>query len=63
MAGEADASANIQSALAALELAKVRVEQSAITSPYDGLVVELDLREGEWAAPGSLPRGGDVIRK
>lgn len=53
MAGQADASANVQSAQAALELAKVRVEQTAITSPYDGLVVELDLRAGEWAAPGS----------
>jgi HlyD family secretion protein len=52
LAAAADARASVVASEAAHQLAQVRLSQTRIVSPYDGVVVEIDLREGEWAAPG-----------
>lgn len=47
------ARAAVQSSQAALELARIQLAQTEIRSPFDGLVAEQSLQEGEWAAPGT----------
>lgn len=52
-AGVEDARAGLAASDAALRLARARLEQTRITSPFDGVVVSRNLEEGEWAAPGT----------
>jgi len=48
-----DARAGVHTAEAALQLARVQLEQTHILAPFDGMVVSRNLEEGEWAAPGA----------
>ena len=48
-----DARAGVHTADAALQLAKVQLDQTHILAPFDGVVVSRNLEEGEWAAPGA----------
>ncbi len=52
-AAVADARAAIGTAEAALGVAKVQLAEEQILAPFDGLVVNRNLQEGEWAAPGT----------
>jgi multidrug resistance efflux pump len=45
--------ASLAASEAALRLADAQLAQTRITSPFDGIVVSLNLHEGEWAAPGT----------
>jgi multidrug resistance efflux pump len=47
------AQAAVNASEVALRLAQVQLEQAQVTSPFDGLVVQRNLFEGEWAAPGT----------
>lgn len=38
---------------AAVQLAEVQLSQARVLCPFDGVVVERNLEEGEWAAPGT----------
>ncbi len=49
----ASAQAAVRVGEAALEVAKVQLAQAELLSPFDGLVVDRNLEEGEWAAPGT----------
>ena len=53
MAAVSSARAAIRVGEAALEVAKVQLAQAEILAPFDGLVVDRALEEGEWAAPGT----------
>jgi multidrug resistance efflux pump len=48
----ADAQSGVEAAEAALDLARTRLEQTRIRSPFDGMVVSRNLEEGQWAATG-----------
>lgn len=52
-AAVADAEAAVESARAALDLAQIELEKTTIVSPFDGIVVDTTLREGEWAVAGT----------
>lgn len=49
----ANARAGVASARAALSLAQVQLSQTEVRAPFDGLVVNRDVHEGEWVAPGT----------
>lgn len=46
------AEAQVHSMEAALEAVQVQFSRSKVVSPFDGVVVNVILHEGEWAAPG-----------
>lgn len=52
-AGVSNARAAARTAEAAVRLAEVQLAQSRVLCPFDGLVVNRDLEEGEWAVPGT----------
>jgi HlyD family secretion protein len=52
-AGVGTARAALLRSEAALNLASVQLDELSIASPFDGVVAELNLQPGEWAAPGS----------
>jgi multidrug resistance efflux pump len=43
----------VRSSQAQLDLARVQLAQSQVLAPFAGVVVERDVEEGEWAAPGT----------
>jgi multidrug resistance efflux pump len=51
--GVASARAALETARASLELARVQRDEATIRAPFDGIVAECNVREGEWAAPGT----------
>jgi len=53
LAAAASARARVGVAEAAVHLAEVQLAQAEVLCPFDGLVVNRDLEEGEWAAPGT----------
>jgi HlyD family secretion protein len=48
-----NARAAVHVAEAAVALGEVQLAQSRVLSPFDGVVVNRNLEEGEWAAPGT----------
>jgi multidrug resistance efflux pump len=52
-AGVANARAALESSEAALKQAEALRAEMQILSPFDGLIVDVNLREGEWAAGGT----------
>jgi HlyD family secretion protein len=53
MAAISNARAAVGTAEAAVRVAQVQLAQAQVLCPFDGLVVNRDLEEGEWAAPGT----------
>ncbi len=53
VAAVADSRAAMRSSEAAVALAEVQLAEAQLLSPYDGLVVNRNLEEGEWVAPGT----------
>ncbi len=53
MAAVANARAAAGTAEAAVRLAEVQVAQAQVLCPFDALVVNRNVEEGEWAAPGT----------
>ena len=53
LAAAASARARVGVAEAAVHLAEVQLAQAEVLCPFDGLVVNRDVEEGEWAAPGT----------
>lgn len=53
MAAVSNARAAVSVAQASVSVAEVQVAQARVLSPFDGVVVNRDLEEGEWAAPGT----------
>jgi len=53
LAAAASARARVDVAQAAVRLAEVQLAQDQVLCPFDGLVVNRNLEEGEWAAPGT----------
>jgi HlyD family secretion protein len=53
LAAAASARARLDVAEAAVRLAEVQLAQDQVLCPFDGLVVNRNLEEGEWAAPGT----------
>lgn len=53
LAAAASARARVGVAEAAVRLAEVQLAQDEVLCPFDGLVVNRNLEEGEWAAPGT----------
>lgn len=47
------ARAAVEVAEAAVAVAEVQVSQARVLAPFDGIVVDRNLEEGEWAAPGT----------
>ena len=52
-AAASHARATVDVSEAALQLANVQLEQAQLLCPFDGLVVDRNVEEGEWAAPGT----------
>lgn len=52
-AAVSNARAAVGTSEAAVRLAQVQLAQAQVLCPFDGLVVNRDLEEGEWAAPGT----------
>ena len=52
-AAVSNARAAVGVAEAAVQLAEVQLAQARVLAPFDGVVVERNLEEGEWAAPGT----------
>jgi multidrug resistance efflux pump len=52
MAAVSNARAAVGVSQAAVQVAEVQLAQARVLCPFDGVVVERDLEEGEWAAPG-----------
>ncbi len=52
-AAVADAKAAVRTSQAALDLARVQLAEAQVLAPFDGLVVDRNLEEGEWVAPGT----------
>jgi HlyD family secretion protein len=53
LAAATSARARVGVAQAAVHLAEVQLEQDQVLCPFEGVVVNRDLEEGEWAAPGT----------
>jgi HlyD family secretion protein len=53
LAAAASARARVGVAEAAVHLAEVQLAQDQVLCPFDGLVVNRNVEEGEWAAPGT----------
>lgn len=53
LAAAASARARVEVAEAAVRLAEVQLAQDQVLCPFDGLVVNRNLEDGEWAAPGT----------
>jgi len=53
LAAATSARARVDVAQAAVHLAEVQLSQDEVLCPFDGLVVNRNLEEGEWAAPGT----------
>jgi HlyD family secretion protein len=53
VAGVSDAKSAVRSAEAALELAKAQLAQTQVLAPFDGMIVDRSVEEGEWVAPGT----------
>lgn len=53
MAAVANARAAVGVSEATVQISEVQLAQARVVSPFDGLVVNRDLEEGEWAAPGT----------
>jgi multidrug resistance efflux pump len=53
MAAVSNSRAAVNTSDAAVQLAQVQVAQAQVLCPFDGLVVNRNLEEGEWAAPGT----------
>ncbi len=53
MAAVSNARAAVAVSQAAVQVAEAQVAQARVLCPFDGVVVERDLEEGEWAAPGT----------
>lgn len=53
MAAVSNARAAVSVAQAIVSVAEVQVAQARVLAPFDGVVVNRDLEEGEWAAPGT----------
>src|SRR5512133_3799196 len=51
MAAVSNARATVAVAEAAVQVAEAQLAQARVLCPFDGLVVNRDLEEGEWAAP------------
>jgi HlyD family secretion protein len=46
--------ASLRDAQAALDAARARIEALTVRSPRDGVIYEVPLRAGDWAAPGAI---------
>ena len=53
LAAAASAKARVDVAEAAVRVAEVQLAQDQVLCPFDGLVVNRNVQEGEWAAPGT----------
>jgi multidrug resistance efflux pump len=53
LAAVADAKASVRTSQAALDLARVQLAEAQVLAPFDGMVVDRNLEEGEWVAPGT----------
>ncbi len=53
MATVSNAKAAVETARAAARVAEVQLAQAQVLCPFDGLVVNRDVEEGEWVAPGT----------
>jgi HlyD family secretion protein len=53
LAAAASARARVDVAEAAVRLAEVQLAQAQVLCPFDGLVVNRNVEEGEWVAPGT----------
>lgn len=53
MVAVSNSRAAVNTAEAAVQLAQVQLAQAQVLCPFDGLVVNRNLEEGEWAAPGT----------
>lgn len=53
MAAVSNARAAVGVSEASVEVSEVQLAQARVLCPFDGLVVNRDLEEGEWAAPGT----------
>jgi multidrug resistance efflux pump len=53
VAAVSNARAAVGVSQAAVQVAEVQLAQARVLCPFDGVVVERDLEEGEWAAPGT----------
>jgi HlyD family secretion protein len=61
------AQAQVDEAVIALDQAQSQLEDAALTAPFDGTILSVQARAGEWATPGtpaiSLVAGGPLVLK
>lgn len=53
LAAVGSARAAVESSEAALQLARVQLQQATLVAPFEGVVVNRNVEEGEWVAPGT----------